>query len=151
MFVQSLEFYVIAIIVAAAIIGLAARPQQRGEARTWLLPATLNAGSVSEIPAISISVDNHHNITLHRTGLPDETTSVNLSVTLIGRNISIEEHPVLSGNATTPGHVTAETLFSFTGPERYHLSYHTPALSLFTAMQFTVRPGVSIHKELTLS
>ena len=150
MFFHSIEFYVIAVILAAAVIGLAARPSGRGEARTWLLPAELSDADYVQVPAIAIEVDDRCDIRLLRLGLPG-VEAVNMSVTLIGRDIAIEEHAMLSGRTVASESVVAETLLTFTGPERYHLSYSAPGLSLFAALQFTVRPGVRIYKELTLS
>lgn len=151
MFFSSIEFYVIAVIVAAAVIGLTARPASRGEARTWLLPASLKpATDPLPAPSITITCDDRYDLTIRRTGL-GATESLSLCVTMIGHDISIEEHaaPALPGSGS--GAMEAEVTLTFTGPTRYHLSYSAPAMSLFTAVQFTARPGTNIHKDLTLS
>jgi hypothetical protein len=151
MFFHSVEFYVIAVIVAAAIIGVVARPASRGEARTWLLPGSLSVSdTVPEAPAISITVDDNHNLRLRRIGLSD-VESVNFAVTLIGCDIAIEEHIIPASHASTSGHIVADVSMDFIGAERYHLSYSAPGLSLFASTRFTVRPGIEIYKEFTLS
>ena len=147
---HSIEFYVIAVIAAAAIIGFAARPAVRGEARTWLLPATLTRGTAQCTPSIIITCDDRFDLTIRRTGLP-EVEAVNMSVTIVGHDISIEEHCTSANHDHTPSATTAETVLTFIGPDRYHLSYAAPDLSLFTAVQFTARPGITINKQQTLS
>lgn len=142
MFYQSVEFYVIAAVIAAAIIAMAARPARTGPAVTRLLRA-IPGPQLDPQPQLRLIVDDHSNLILHRTGLPPGMT-VNMEVTLIGHDIAITEH--LMPAADGAGSPSASIIIDFVGRDRYHLSYDAPQQSLFTAINFTVAPGQNITK-----
>ncbi|MDE6491268.1 MAG: hypothetical protein K2L49_08945 [Muribaculaceae bacterium] len=150
MWFHSVEFYVIAAVVAAAVIALAARPSQRGTARTWLLYPDPIPGNHEDTPALTVECDDSGDVVVTRSGLPQGIGSVSLSVTLIGRDLSIEEQLIPASISVDPM-AGAVVRLDFFGRERYHLSYSSPSQSLFVAMDFTVRPGMRVVKPFILS
>lgn len=142
MFYQSVEFYVITAVIAAAVIAMAARPPRGGAAVTRLLRA-IPGPQEDPTPQLRISVDDHANLIIHRTGLPP-AVAVNMEITLTGHDISITEHlmPAADGIESP----SASIIIDFVGRDRYHLSYDAPQQSLFTALSFTITPGLNITK-----
>lgn len=147
---QSVEFYVVATVLAAAVLALCVRPSGRGEAQTRFATAELTYAGGEGEPSIDISVRDDGAVVLTRRGLSGLTSAsrVSLAITQIQFDIAIEERV-----ADVPGGEPVDTavfVLDFMGPERYHLSYNVEHTSLFTSATVAVRPGVRIHRELTL-
>lgn len=89
---QTVEFYVIAVLIAAMIVALVARPASRGEARQYLLVGDLIACG-NDNPAITLRANNDGSVTLtrHRIEGITSTGAVSLAVNVIGWDIVIEE------------------------------------------------------------
>ncbi|MBQ2046800.1 MAG: hypothetical protein II260_06375 [Muribaculaceae bacterium] len=153
----SVEFYVYATVVAAAIVAYLARPSSRGEARQYLL-----AGGLSNVsnrawtdlptlpPSISIIVRDDGAVVLFRHGVEGVSTSgaVSLAITVIGYDITIEERIVPGNNLDDPID-TATFVLDFLAPDRYHLKYNSSATSRFATATLLVRPDY--EKQITLS
>lgn len=153
----SVEFYVYATVVAAAIVAYLARPSSRGEARQYLL-----AGELSNVsnrtwtdlptlpPSISIIVREDGAVVLFRHGVEGVSTSgaVSLAITVIGYDITIEERIVPGNNLDDPID-TATFVLDFLAPDRYHLKYNSSATSRFATATLLVRPGY--EKQITLT
>lgn len=153
----SVEFYVYATVVAAAIVAYLARPSSRGEARQYLL-----AGELSNVsnrawtdlptlpPSISIIVRDDGAVVLFRHGVEGVSTSgaVSLAVTVIGYDITIEERIVPGNNLDDPID-TATFVLDFLAPDRYHLKYNSSATSRFATATLLVRPDY--EKQITLT
>ena len=153
----SVEFYVYATVVAAAIVAYLARPSSRGEARQYLL-----AGGLSNVsnrawtdlptlpPSISIIVRDDGAVVLFRHGIEGVSTSgaVSLAVTVIGYDITIEERIVPGNNLDDPID-TATFVLDFLAPDRYHLKYNSSATSRFATATLLVRPDY--EKQITLT
>lgn len=148
---HSIEFYVISAVVAAAVIAVMARPPRRVPARTRLIEPDLTARiEGNDIPHLVINCDSAANLTVRRTGIRG-AGDVKISVTIVGHDILIEESAIpAAGSAVTP-ELTATFGIDSVGRDRYHLSYTAPHQSLFTSLQFTVRPGIHIEKTMTVS
>ena len=153
----SVEFYVYATVVAAAIVAYLARPSSRGEARQYLL-----AGGLSNVsnrawtdlptlpPSISIIVRDDGAVVLFRHGVEGVSTSgaVSLAITVIGYDITIEERIVPGNNLDDPID-TATFVLDFLAPDRYHLKYNSSATSRFATATLLVRPDY--EKQITLT
>lgn len=152
--IDSVEFYVIAAVAAAAVIGLCVRPSGKGEARQYLLAGSLegDAAEDGEDPGIDIMVDDDGKVVITRRGLGGMVNSggaVSLAVNVAGFDISIEER-------LTPGHIVegspaparASFILDTLGPEHYHLRYYSQALDRLAAIPLHVRPGIHISRPL---
>ena len=156
-FFNSVEFYVIATVVAAAIVLYFAQPSSRGEARQHLLAGNLSNASnrswsdnKSVQPAISLIVRDDGAVVLFRHGIEGVTISgaVSLAITVIGFDMTIEERIVPGNNLDDPID-TASFVLDFLAPDRYHLKYNSSSTSSFVATTLLVRPGY--EKQLNLS
>ena len=156
-FLHTTEFYVIATLVAAAIVALLARPSSRGEARQHLLAGELSNASnrswsdtTTVEPSISFRVRDDGAVVLTRHGVDGVSTSgaVSLAVTVIGFDISIEERIVPGNNMDDPID-TATFVLDFLAPDRYHIKYNSSATSRFAATTILVRQD--FKKQINLS
>ena len=156
-FFSSVEFYVIATVVAASIIVYFVRPSSHGEARQHLLAGDLSNASgrgwsdtSSTQASISLRVRDDGAVVLTRHGIQGVSSSgaVSLAVTVIGFDISIEER-VVSGNNIDDPIDTATFVLDFLAPDRYHLKYNSSSISSFVATTLLVRPD--FEKQLNLS
>ena len=155
-FLGSIDFYVYATLVAAAIVAFLARPSERGEARQHLLAGELSnatkrswSDSNSAQPAISLIVRDDGAVVLFRHGIEGVSSSgaVSLAVTVIGFDITIEERIVPGNNLDDPID-TATFVLDFLAPDRYHLKYNSSATSSFVATTLLVRPDYEKHLQL---
>ena len=155
-FLGSIDFYVYATLVAAAIVAFLARPSERGEARQHLLAGELSnatkrswSDSNSAQPAISLIVRDDGAVVLFRHGIEGVSSSgaVSLAVTVIGFDITIEERIVPGNNLDDPID-TATFVLDFLAPDRYHLKYNSSATSSFVAATLLVRPDYEKHLQL---
>ena len=155
-FLGSVEFYVYATLVAAAIVAFLARPSSRGEARQHLLAGELSNASNrswsdinSAQPAISLIVRDDGAVVLFRHGIEGVSSSgaVSLAITVIGFDITIEERIVPGNNLDDPID-TATFVLDFLAPDRYHLKYNSSATSSFVATTLLVRLDYEKHLQL---
>lgn len=155
-FLGSVEFYVYATLVAAAIVAFLARPSSRGEAHQHLLAGELSnasnrswSDSNSAQPAISLIVRDDGAVVLFRHGIEGVSSSgaVSLAITVIGFDITIEER-IVPGNNLDDSIDTATFVLDFLAPDRYHLKYNSSATSSFVATTLLVRPDYEKHLQL---
>ena len=150
-FFHSTEFYVIASMAAAAVVGLCVRPPSRGEAIERLLAGTLcRSDSNDPEPRVTISCpEDGGPVLLTRSGLAGLTSAgaVSLAVTVTGTDVAIEER--ITG-ATSPSEPVDTALFTldFLRPGRYNVRYNSSSLGLFSAFTLSVRPGASLTRPL---
>lgn len=148
---QSVEFYVICIVIAAAVLGLCVRPSSKGAARQHLLSSQLSdSGLPPQIPSIELSVNPDNSVTLVRHGIDGVCSdgAVSLAVNVAGFDIDIQER-VVPGRMTALPVDTATFRMDFLAPELYHLKYHSDIDGgLVTATSLKVRPGIHIVKPL---
>ena len=153
----SVEFYIYATVVAAAIVAYLARPSSRGEVRQYLLAGELSNASnrawtdlPTLPPSISIIVRDDGAVVLFRHGVEGVSTSgaVSLAITVIGYDITIEERIVPGNNLDDPID-TATFVLDFLAPDRYHLKYNSSATSRFATATLLVRPDY--EKQITLT
>lgn len=152
---ESVEFYVIAAVAAAAVVGLCVKPAGKGEARQHLLAGELGPDADTpdtDGPAIDIEVADDGTVILTRRGLGGlvgPAGAVSLAVTVEGFDIKAEER-LVAGNPAAEGEAPGEAVFrlGFLGREHYHLRYYSEALGSMAATPLHVRPGIRISKSL---
>ncbi len=144
---QSVEFYVIAVLATAMIVAFIARPDSRGKARQYLLAGSLSFSGGE--PSITLTANDDGTVTLTRRGLQGmtSTSAVSLAVTVIGFDITIEER-LSGGFPDDPAIDTATFTLDFIAQERYHIRYNSDSAGLFAAAPFHKRPGYTTSRPL---
>lgn len=147
-FFTSVEFYVIATVVAAAVLGLCVKPSSKGPARQHLLAGMLRKGERKE-PGLEIRCREDGAVEMTRTGLEGFTdaSAASIAVNVAGFDVTIKER-------LTPadcGEERNEAVFvlDFLAPEHYHIRYENEDTNLFCAFTLHVRPGIKSRKELS--
>lgn len=174
-FFNSTEFYVIASVAAAAVIGYCVKPPQYGPSLEKLIEGTLLYIQPDERPEaatsarITLECGDDGSVTLLRQGIEDltDTGACNIAAKLIGHSLIIEErlvYPVPSSrkgnchsspiaaideNPTATAVNAALFRLDFLKPGRYNIRYNSSATGLFTAFYFTLRPGNRIDSQLS--
>lgn len=145
---QTVEFYVIAVVLAAAVIAATAVKSSAGPVRELLLPSVLSlTGSSDE--GIELECLDDGNVLLRRTGLRGvtEAGAVSARVTVKGFDVTIEER-VTPGNPAYSPADTATFLLDFMGREHYFISYRSQQTDRFAALTLHNRPGIRTRKPL---
>ena len=148
-FLHSIEFYVICIVVAAAVVALFLRPASQGESVQHLLASRLSAEG-DETPSIELIVNDDLTVTLVRHGLNGVCSdgAVSLVVNVAGTDISIDER-ITSGHYHLEPMRSAVFSLDFLRPALYHLRYISESEgSLFAATPLRIRPGIHIVRPL---
>lgn len=147
----TVEFYVICVVAAAAILALCVRPSSKGEAKQYLLATVLTDEEDPEnLPSIELTVNPDNTVTLVRHGIDGVFSdgAISLAVNVIGFDIDIQERFV-PGRMTAMPVNTATIILDFLAPELYHLKYHSDIDGgLVTATSLRVRPDIHIVKKL---
>ena len=146
---DTVEFYVIAGAVAAAVVALTALPQRRRESRLYTLAGELSDSGGHCSPVLEVYVDDNRRVILTRRGLPDvgDTSAASLAVNVAGFDIVIEERLTHGRGATAPRD-TAVFVLDFLAPERYHIRYNGEDAGVFTAFTLPVREGITLRRSL---
>lgn len=151
---NTVEFYVIVSVIAAAVIAFISLPDRKGEVRTHLLARQLiNDVSVVSGPGNgSLTFECHPGniVTIRRDGLEGVTLSgaVSLVVKVSGFDITIEER-VTPGVHSDAGYANSATFtLDFLAPEWYHIRYESEYFSEHASMTLHVREGIVARKPL---
>lgn len=151
---NTVEFYVIVSVIAAAVIAFISLPERKGEVRTHLLAGQLiNSESAATGPGNgSLTFECHPGniVTIRRDGLEGVTLSgaVSLVVKVSGFDITIEER-VTPGVHSDAGYANSATFtLDFLAPEWYHIRYESEHFSEHASMTLHVREGIVVRKPL---
>ncbi len=152
---QTVEFYVIATVVAAAVVASLGRKKQSGPARQIILPGIITQeGNLSvDEPAIELICNDDGSVLLRRHGITgvDGSGAVSLAVEVVGFDVRIKER-VAEGNLGVGLIDTAAFLLDFMGREHYFISYESPltstSSSLFASLTLHNCAGNRIYKKL---
>lgn len=147
---NSVEFYVIAVVIAAAVVALSASGKDSRPVRQHLLPGVLSHSDAPQPPSIELICCDDGSVMLHRHGLSGMTLTgaVSLAVSVKGFDVEIKERQV-SGRAGDPDIVdTASFILDFMGCERYFISYRADDDGLFAALTLHNRPGIRALKTM---
>ncbi|MCH5222393.1 MAG: hypothetical protein J1F05_08755 [Muribaculaceae bacterium] len=146
---QTIEFYVITAVIAAAVVAFAAMPSRKSAARTLFFTGTLLTDAPPGEPQIVAVVNDHGALELHRLGIDGLTTNgaYNLAVTIIGFDVTIEER-ITPGNDSCYAHAAFAVIDNL-GAERYHFLYHSEAIGRNAAFSLNIRAGNRISRALS--
>ena len=138
------------VFIAAAVVGLAAMPSRRGEARQQLVTGELIYDAAPSVPGIVIIVNDDATFTIYRFGLENvaESGAFSLAVTFIGFDITIDER-VVYGRQDGRMATAAQATIKGVAPERYHILYRSEATGRNAALSLNMRPGNRIDRELS--
>lgn len=146
----SIEFYVVAVFVAAAIIGLAALPARKGPVRTFLYAGTITPDESGETePSIILQVLDNGRLHISRhalAGIADDG-AYSLAVKVSGFDVKIEERTV-AGRLTPGALMLGEATVDCLALERYHFQYRCEDLGRSAAFSLNLRPGNTISRPL---
>lgn len=150
----SVEFYVVAAAVAAAIVALSAMPSRRGAARTFLFEGTLcDDGKAGAEPSIEVCVLDDGTLRLRRHGLDGIHSSgaYSLAVQIIGFDVSINERLVPGRSAAVDDYAhEGEVVLNCFAAEHYHFQYISDITGRSCAFYLNISPGNRISRILTL-
>ena len=144
---NTVEFYVIASVIAAAVVALSAMPRRTREARQFTLDADLMPGDPDEDPMLHFRVRPDGRVELRRTGLAgvgDEGAAV-LEIEVAGFDVVMNER-LRPGRGAAVGQ--AVWTMDFFGREYYHISYRSDSTGRFASLTLHVRPGIEVTKPL---
>lgn len=147
-FLNSIEFYVILVIVAAAIVAIAARPHNAGAVKELLLGGTLvpfTAADEGDLPQVAISCTDSGRVIIVRRGLGDITMSgaVSIVMKIKGFDISIEERLTPGSAYDDPAGSAMFTIDTLAPAEYYHIRYNSSSISRSATFTFHTRPGIT--------
>ena len=147
---QTVEFYVIAAFIAAAVVGAAAMPKNKGAARTLRAGGALRADATPSRPGVVCVVNNRGELEVHRFGLEgvDMSGAYSLAVTIIGFDVVIEER-LVPGRFREGAATAAYAVLDCFGAERYHFRYNSEAIGASCVFQLNIRPGNRIERLLS--
>ena len=147
----SVEFYVIAAFVAAAVIGFAAMPRGRGEVRSYMYGGDIEPYTgTSDEPELVAAVDDHGRLCLERTAIegvwPAGAYSVVVKVS--GFDVVVEERLTADRRSCDVAAATGRVVIKCLGQERYHIQYRSEATGRSAAFSLNIRPGNTVRRLL---
>lgn len=145
-FLHSVEFYVILLTVAALVVGLLARPSQKGPAETSFATGILGYDP-DPTPRVEVSCLSDGTVAIRRCGLQGltESATVALAITRIGFDLAVEER-VTPGLSSGQEVNTATFLLPGLAMERYHVKYNSDPYSIFLSFALHNRPGMKFSR-----
>lgn len=158
-FFNTVEFFVIMAVIAAAVVAYMCIPSRRGEAVLHTVPGELLSGAENTTAAADADPDSPGTLTVRcredgsvellRRGLGGLTESgaVSLAVTVIGFDVSIEERRS-RGYSSDPKADAARFVLDFLAPEWYHVRYAYSEGGEFCSFQLHVKPGIKLSRKL---
>lgn len=152
---HSIEFYVIAVVVAAALIALLGRTPSRGPIRRYRISGVmLSPRDVPSKPGLELTCDDDCRLTIRRGGLSDGVwADVAIEIEQKGFDLQIHEKltPASPGSLAKVEDAALFTL-DFLAREHYFISYHSAATPTNPegVANFTVniKPGLRSTRQL---
>lgn len=151
---QSIEFYVISAVLAAAVVAASVKPSGKGPVRTYLYGGTLiddGEAAWADEPSIALEVsEDGRVVTLERRGLAGvsfDDGAYSVAVNVSGFDVTIDER-LTPGSPQSTRATGAEVRLDCLGLERYHILYRSEALGRNCAFTLSLRPAVRLEREL---
>ncbi|MBR1881885.1 MAG: hypothetical protein IJ808_02545 [Muribaculaceae bacterium] len=146
--VHSVEFYVIAFVVAMALLTLLMGQRERGPATTQIDALTLLPARSEQSGRLAMSSADLEHVTISRSGIPlFEGDTVNLISTIVdGKWHIVEKRGVAGHGAATSMDGLLEV--AWLKPGRYHVRYDSEITGQWCTFAYTHRPGNSTQQEL---
>lgn len=147
---NSVEFYVITVVIAAAVIAYASGGNGGGPTRQYLLPGVLAMTDEGRAPSIELICCDDGSVVLRRHGLEGMTLSgaVSLAINVVGFDVRIKERVVSGKRGDTETVDTASFVLDFMGAEHYFINYTAEDAGLFAAVTLHNRPGIRVVKNM---
>lgn len=152
---QSVEFYVIAVVFAAAVVAFLGRRPGAGPVRQILLPGVISLEEQGAVASIEFICDDDGSVLLRRHGVTGVRSdgAVSLAIEVSGFDVRIKERVVPGGADSAAMPVdTAAFMLDFMGREHYFISYTTEVTGtdpgLFASLTLSNRPGNRVVKPL---
>lgn len=144
---QTVEFYVITCVVAAAVVALSAMPRRTREARNFSYEGDLMPGDGEAEPKLVFRVMRDGRVELRRTGLSGvgDEGAATLDAEVAGFDVTLTER-LRAGRGPAVGE--AVWVMDFFGREYYHIRFTSEASGCFAAVTLHVRPGIVVEKAL---
>ena len=141
----TIEFYVIAAVIAAAVLAMAGRRDNGHAARQLLLPMELRYSGEPREDAIELITLDDGNVLLRRHGLKGlgDRGAVSLAIEVKGFDVMINERRVEGGGEPVD---TADAVLAFMGRERYFINYRAESVDGVVAFTFHNRDGMHVIK-----
>ena len=88
MFINSVEFFIAAFVVAMVIVGVLMKPSEKGEARTYFSRGEMRPSSSDET-VVEVTVDERGHLTVVRRGVYLDTPDceLNYAILVIGKDV----------------------------------------------------------------
>lgn len=150
---QSVEFYVIASVIAAAVVAFLGKNPAKGPAREYLLAGVITMEDGDDAPSVELICGEDGKVLLRRHGISgvDVSGAVSLAIEVVGFDVRIKERVVEGRDNSCPVN-TASFILDFMGREHYFISYESPltsaSSSLFASLTLHNREGNRILKKL---
>ena len=147
--INSVEFYVIAAVIAAAVVAFSARKSDEGPVRQILLPGVLAKSDTAPSAMVELLCNDDGSVILRRHGVTgvSVTGAVSLAITIKGFDVKIKER-VVEGSPADEEIDMASFILDFMAEERYFISYTSDKYGLFAALTLKNRPGNRVVKSL---
>lgn len=144
---QTVEFYVITCVVAAAVVALSAMPRRTREARNFSYEGDLMPGDGEAEPKLVFRVMRDGRVELRRTGLSGvgDEGAATLDAEVAGFDVTLTER-LRAGRGPAVGE--AVWVMDFFGREYYHIRFTSEATGRVAAVTLHVRPGIVVEKAL---
>lgn len=144
---QTVEFYVITCVVAAAVVALSAMPRRTRTARMYSYDGDLMPGDPEAEPRLVFRVMRDGRVELRRTGLSGvgDEGEASIDVEVAGFDVSINER-LRAGRGPAVGE--AVWVMDFFGQEYYHIRYRSEQTGRFASLTLHARPGITVDKPL---
>lgn len=155
---DSIEIYIILLLLAAFSVALLAIPKGTGPVLTDFSTGKLSASDYAAkdpSPRLELLCRDDGTLEINRIGLPaglDNAATVALAITRKGFDISIEERITPGAGALLDSERHPVDTATFYIPnlacERYHVSYNSAPTSTFTTFTIYNRPGLHSSRPL---
>lgn len=149
---HSTEFYVICLMVAAAVVALLSRRSSGGPVRQYLLAGVLSLTD-HDTPEVDFICCDDGEVVVRRRGLRGifMDSAVSLAVEVKGFDILIKERHAPARRASEPVD-TASFILDFLSNEHYFIRYVTPMTQAESEKVATLtlhnRPGITVTRQL---
>lgn len=146
-FYRTVEFYVVATFLAAAVLAYCVKPSRKGSAIQRFEEGWLTEGEIDAEPMLIVECLDNGAVQIRRTGLPVTGASgaVSLVIEQIGFDLDCKERRVDGAGAPMR---EAVFVLTFMGSEWYHINYRDEASGRFAAFSLHVRPGIKMQVPL---
>ena len=137
-FFNSIEFYIIALFVAFALVGLIFGTSSRGPARTQIVAFDLSDVDGAAQPVVTLTAQPDGRMRVERPAMEiNQGDTVNLVATLIDDKLKLVEKRGVSARGTEPYVVSATALLKIPQNRRLSVRYESEITGQWATASFT--------------